>query len=60
VTDKEAEEIIRRLKMTKEEIRIEEVESILRHASPYEPGNLEIQRLLLELTRLKMIMKGRM
>lgn len=62
MTDEEAEELIRRLKLTKYEIRVEEIEDILRHSSPYEPGNYEISRLRTELVYLKkyIIKKGNM
>lgn len=62
MTDEEAEEIIRRLKLTKEERRMSEIEDILRHSSPYEPGNYEIGRLETELVYLKkyIIKKGNM
>jgi len=59
MNDKEADEIIKRLKMTKYEIRMEEIESILRHSSPYEPGNYEMMKLRFELDYLKIVTKGK-
>ena len=54
MNEDDADKIIERLKKTKEELRIEEITSILVNTSPSQFGDKEIQNLLLELSHLSL------